>query len=106
TGGQPLHVALAIARRGAQRVRVVHPAAPHDGDGFKAAVRVPGEAGYLPAMVHAPAVATGEILAEVAAAQLGSRAQRGVAARIEVLVVGAEQERVASAPMQAKLLPF
>ncbi|MNT02972.1 hypothetical protein D3C72_1374880 [compost metagenome] len=65
---QPLHVARAEARRGAERVGVVDVAVEHDGDGLEAAVRVPGEARHHVAVVHAPAVDAGEVLADVAAA--------------------------------------
>ena len=68
-GGEPLHVAAAEARRGAERVGVVDEAAAHEGDGLEAAVRVLREAGHDLAVVHAPAVVAGEVHAEVAAGE-------------------------------------
>ena len=41
-GGQPLHVAVAEARRRAQRIRVIDQPAPHDGHRLEAAVRDAG----------------------------------------------------------------
>ena len=66
-GGQPLHVARAEARGGAERVGVIDEAAPHDRHRLEAAVRVLREARHHLAVVHAPAVLAREVLAEVAA---------------------------------------
>ena len=68
-GGEPLHVAAAEARRGAERIGVVDQALAHDGHGLEAAVRMRREARHRVAVVHAPAVLAGEVLAEVAPGQ-------------------------------------
>ena len=72
-GGQPLGVATAEARRGAERVGVVDEAAAHVGDGLEAAVGVAGEARARAAVVHPPAVDAGEVLAQLAPGERGAR---------------------------------
>ena len=65
-GRQPLHIAVAEARRGAERICVVDEAFAHDRHRLKPAVRMRWKAGNGPAVIHAPAVLAGEILSDVA----------------------------------------
>ena len=99
-GGHPLHVAAAEAGGGAQRVAVVDQALPHVGDRLEAAVRVGREAGHDLAVVHAPAVDALEVLTELAAGERRRRAELGVARRVAIDVVHAEQERVGRRPLE------
>jgi len=76
----------------------------HHRDGFKPAVWVAGEAGHGVAVVHAPAVAPAEVLAHVAAGQRYAGAHVGIAGRVGVVVLHAEQERGPRGPGKAKRL--
>ena len=64
----------------------------------------PGKPGTVVAVVHAPAVLAAEVLADVAAGQRGVRAHAGVALRVGVVVMDAEQERVDRLPGEAERL--
>ena len=66
----------------------------YDGDGFEAAVRVLREARHGRVVVHAPAPPAGKVLPQVAIGQASAGPQPVVAARVGVVVVDAEQERV------------
>ena len=99
---EPLHVAAAKTRRGAQGVGVVDQAFAHDGHGFKAAVRVRRKARDFQAVVHRPAVFAFEILAQVAPGQRGVRPHLGIAAWVGIVVVDAEQERVDRCPRKSE----
>ncbi|MEZ4369102.1 MAG: hypothetical protein R2939_22885 [Kofleriaceae bacterium] len=101
-GGEPLGVALAEAGGGAERVAVIDEAAPHQRHRLEAAVRVLRKPGHHLAVVHAPAVLAGEVLAEVTTGQRRRRPHRVVADRISVVVVNAEQERVDGRPLEAQ----
>ena len=103
-GGQPLHVAAAEAGGRAERIGVVDQALADDRHGLEAAVRMAGEARHLAAVVHAPAVLAAEVLAEVAAGERRVGAEPGVALRIGVVVMDAEQERVDRLPGEAERL--
>jgi hypothetical protein len=70
----------------------------HDGHGLEAPVRVLREARHHVAVVHVPAVAVGEIAADVAAREGGRGPERLVARGVRVVVVHAEQEGVGRAP--------
>ena len=98
-GGEPLHVAGAVAGRGAERVGVVDIATADEGDGLEATVGMLGEARHGAAVVHAPAVGAGEIASygpSLEAARVGP--QCTVAGRVGVVVMHAEKERVARLP--------
>jgi hypothetical protein len=65
-GREPLYVARPVTRRGAEGIGVIDEAAPGDRNGFEAAMRVLREARDDVAVVHAPAVDSLEIHADVA----------------------------------------
>ena len=65
TGGEPLHVAAAEARRRAERVGMIDEALAHDRHGLEAAMRMLRKPGHDVAVVHAPAVLALEVLAHV-----------------------------------------
>ena len=96
--GQPLHVARAKAGGGAQRIGVVDMALAHDGHRLKAAVRVGRKAGNGLAVVHAPAVLAGKVLAQIAPLQARVGLHGSVAARVGIHVVDAKQKRIDSRP--------
>ena len=101
-GGQPLHVAAAEARGGAERVGMIDEAVAHDGDRLEAAVRMAGKAGHGAAVIHAPAVFALEVLAEVAPGQRRGGAETIVAGRVAIVVVDAEEERIGGDPLEAE----
>ncbi len=101
-GREPLHVPAPIARRGAHRVRVVQQPTPHHGDGLEAAMRVLWEARHHAPVVHAPAIAQLEVGSQAPPAQGGGGPELGVALRVGVVVVHAEQEGVARGPGEAQ----
>ena len=70
----------------------------HDGHRLKAAVRVGRKAGNGLAVVHAPAVLAGKVLAQIAPVQARVGPHGGVAARVVVQVVDAKQKRVNGRP--------
>ena len=102
-GGEPLHVTVAEAGRCTERIRVIDEAAAHEGDRLEPAMRMLREARDIAAVVHAPTVAAGEVLTEVAAVERGVGAEPSVAARIRVVVVHTEQERVDGGPTGPQL---
>jgi hypothetical protein len=67
--GEPLHVAMAVARGRAQRIGVIDEAAPDHGDGLEAAVWMRREARHYLPVVHAPTVLGVEVLAQVTTRQ-------------------------------------
>ena len=95
---QPLDVAAAITRGRAHRVGVIEESAPHDGHGFEPAMGMLRETRDDVAVVHAPSVLALEVLADVAPGQRCGGAHGLVAGRITVVVVNAEQERIAGLP--------
>ncbi len=105
-GGEPLHVALAVAGGGPQGVLVIHHPADHVGDRFEAAVGMLGEPGHHAPVIHAPPVLVGEVGAEVATLERGDRAERLIAGRVVVDVVHREDERVDTRPREAQLDDF
>lgn len=100
--GQPLHVALPEAGGSAQRIGMVDEAGAHDGHGLEAAVRMGREAGHLVAVVHAPAVLAREILPDLPARERRVGPQAAIAARVGIVVVGAEKEGVQRGPERAQ----
>jgi hypothetical protein len=80
---------------------MVQQAAPHDGDGFEAAVRMLRKPRDDLAVVHAPAVLALEVLAQVASRERCARPEAVVAGRVVVVVVNTEQERIARLPGKA-----
>ena len=102
TRGQPLHIAAAIARRRAERIRMVDETLAHDRDRLESAMRVGGKARHRLAVVHAPAIRATEVLADRAAGERGVRTKTSVAARIGVIVVDAEQERIGGLPRETQ----
>ena len=103
-GSEPLHIATTKSRCGAERIGVVDQAFAHDGDGLKTAVRMRRKARDRAAVVHAPAVLAGEILSDVASVQRRIGPQLRIAARIGVVVVDAEQERIDRGPLRTQSL--
>ena len=101
-GRQPLHVAAAEARRRAQRIAVIDEAFAHERHRLEAAVRMLRKPRHRIAVVHAPAVLAGEVLADVAARERGGGAQTVVTLRIEIDVVDADEERVLGLPGEGK----
>ena len=83
-------------------IRDSHTAPPHDGDGLEAPVRVRRKAGHGLAVVHAPAVGAGKVLAQLPAGQRCIRAEPAIAARVGIVVVDAEQEGVDGGPRKAQ----
>ena len=94
----PLHVAGAEACGGAERVRVVDEAAPHDGDRLEAAMGMLREAGHHVAVVHAPAVLALEVHPDPAPGKGRRRSHLRVAERIGVVMMDAEEERIDRGP--------
>src|SRR5690606_1703032 len=94
----PLHVAGTKARGGAERVGVVGEAAAHDRDRLETAMRMAREARHDLPVVHPPAVAALEVLAEMTPLERCRRAEALVAGRGEIVVIGAEQKRVDARP--------
>ena len=99
---QPLHITVAEACRGTGRVGVVNAAFANDGHGLEATVRVRGEAGHGFTVVHAPAVFAGEVLPQVATGQRCLWPHPGVARRIGIVVMHAEQKWVYGLPGKGK----
>ena len=102
TGGEPLHVSAAEARRRAERVGMVDEALPDDGDRLEAPVRMLREAGHDVAVVHPPAVPALEVLADGAARERGVGPHPLVAPGVRVVVMDAEQERIVRRPREAQ----
>jgi hypothetical protein len=96
--GEPLHIAIAKAGRGPQRVGVVNAALAHDGDGFKAPVRMRWKARNGLAVVHAPAVFVAKVAAHLPPCQGGVRPHLGIAFGVMVQVVHTKQKRVHGLP--------
>jgi hypothetical protein len=101
-GREPLYVAAAEARSRAERVAVVDEALAHVSHGLEAAMRMLREAGHDVAVIHAPAVLAGEVLADVAAFERRRRPQAVVAARVEIDVVDANEERILGLPRKGQ----
>ena len=97
---EPLHIAIAKARRRARGVGVVDTAFTHNRDGLKPAVGMCGEAGHGLAVVHAPAVFAREVLPHTAARQGGLRAHGFVARWVGIVVMHAEQEGIHGLPRE------
>src|SRR5262249_53458996 len=88
----------AVAGGGAERVGVIDQPAPHDRHGLEPAVRVLREAGDHLAVIHAPAVLAGEVLADGAPCERRRGAEPLVARGVGVVVVDAEQEGIGGGP--------
>ena len=100
-GGHPLHVAVAKAGRGAQRIGVVDVPLAGQGDGLEAPVGVAREPGDHVPVIHAPAVPDLEVHADLAAGERRSRTHAVIARRVKVQVVHAEEERIGGHPGKA-----
>jgi hypothetical protein len=99
SGGKPLHVAVAEARRGAERVGVVDEALARERHRLEATMRVLGKARHAVTVVHAPPVFALEVHAQVAACERGARRAEAVGGgRVVVAVVDAEEKRVVRLP--------
>ena len=98
------YIAAAKAGSRAQRVRMVDEALAHERHGFKAAVRVAGEARHGVAVVHAPAVLAAEVAPDLAVLQRHGGREGAVAGGVGIVVVCAEQERVQRRPLRAQQL--
>ena len=70
----------------------------HDGHRLKAAVRVGRKAGNGLAVVHAPAVLAGKVLAQIAPVQARVGPHGGVATRVGVHVVNTKQKWIDGRP--------
>ena len=81
---------------------MIYEAGKDDGDRFKAAVWMGREARHNITMVHAPAIFERKILTNVATRQRSRRAQLRIAARVGVIMVGAEQKWVTRLPLEPK----
>ena len=99
-GREPLHVAAAEARRRAERVAVIDEALAHERHGLEAAMRMLRETRDGVAVIHAPAVLAGEVLADVAPFERRGGTQAVVAARVEIDVVDADEERILRLPRE------
>jgi hypothetical protein len=100
---QPLHVAHAVTGLGTRRIGMIDEAALDDRDRLEAAMRMCGKSRHGVAVVHVPAIPAGEVLPDVAAGQRCARRPHfGVARRVGVAMVDAEQERVQRAPLKAE----
>ena len=97
--GNPLHITAAKARHRPERIGMVDQATPHQRHGFKAPVRVSRKTGHGVAVVHAPAILAAEVVADVARVQPSGWAQRVVAGRVGIVVVGTKQERIERGPL-------
>lgn len=100
----PLHVAVAEAGGGAQRIGVIDEALADDGHGFKATVWVRRKTGHGATVVHAPTIFDGEVITQVPAGQGGGGAHFIVAFGISVGVVDAKKERIAGLPGKTQWL--
>src|SRR5262245_5105247 len=65
-GGQPLDVAGAETRRRAERVGMIDVATTQDRDGLEASMRMLRKSRHGLAVIHAPAIFSLEVLADVA----------------------------------------
>ena len=102
TGGEPLDITLSEASSGSERVRMIDEPGPDVGDGLESAVRMLGEAGHHRPVIHPPTVAEREIHTQLTTFEGRSRAQTIIARRIDVEVMGAEEERIDGRPVQAE----
>ena len=100
TGREPLGVAAAEAGCRTERVGVVDEATAHVRDRLEAAMGMAREPGHAPAVVHPPPVDAGEVLPELAPGEARPWSALAVAARVGVVVVDAEQERVDRRPLE------
>ncbi len=87
---QPLDVAHPESRRRPERIGVIDVAASDDGDGFEAAVRMLREPGDDVAVIHAPAIRAGEVLADLVAGERGVRPEAVVSPGEVIDMVNAE----------------
>ncbi len=99
---EPLHVAVAEARGGAQRVGVIDDAVANQRDRLEAPMRMARKARHRVAVIHAPAILALEVLADIAARERGGRTLLGIASRVGVLVIDTEQEGVRGFPRKAE----
>ena len=101
-GREPLHVAAAETRRRTQRITVIDEPFAHERDGLEPAVRVLREAGNHVAVIHAPAVLAGEVLTDVTTCERRGGTELGIASRVRVVVMHAEQEGIERLPGHAQ----
>ena len=97
-GSHPLHISAAEPRRGTERVAVVDVPAARQRHRLKSPVRMLGKAGHGAAVVHAPPVQTGEVIADLAAGERRRRPHRVVALWIVIEVMDAEQKGINGGP--------
>ena len=83
---------------------MVYKTLAHDGHRFKTPMRMRWKAGHSLAVVHAPAVLTGKVLAQVAAGQRCLWTHGRVTLGVSVVVVHAKQKRVDGLPGKAQRL--
>ena len=76
---QPLHIAIAKAGCGPQRIGMVDASLAHDGHGFKTTVRVRWKARNGLAVVHAPAVFVAKVAAHLTSRQRSIGPHLGIA---------------------------
>ena len=94
-GGEPLHIAHAIAAPRTHRIGVIHKAAAHNRHRFKAAMRMHRKPRNRIPVIHAVAMLAAEVIAQRAIGQLlRINSQMSIATRIVIDVIGAEQKRI------------
>ena len=103
SGRHPLHVTAPVARRRAERIGVVDEALPDERDGLEAAVRVdagsPGT--VLPWYIRQPSMPSKSLpIDRPSSGAVGP--EIGVARRIPVEVVDAEEERIDRRPLESQ----
>jgi hypothetical protein len=81
---------------------MIDAALAHDGDGFKAPVRVRRKARNGLAVVHAPTIFVAKVAAHLSARQRSVRPHLRVALRVMVEVVNAKQKRVHGLPWKGE----
>src|SRR3989344_4339704 len=88
----------------AQRIGMVDETLAHQRHRLKTPVRVARKARHGVAVVHAPAVLAAEVAADLAVFNRHGGAERCVACRVGIVVVGAEKKRVERGPLRTEQL--
>src|SRR5665213_3037095 len=100
---QPLDIAATESRGGTERVGMIDVAASHDRDGLESAMGMGWEPRHRLAVIHAPTVFAGKVLAESPSPERCVRSQRRIALRVGILVIYAEEEWIQCCPGKAEL---
>src|SRR5690606_11242342 len=96
--GEPLHITITIARRSSEGIGMVQSTSSHNRHSLKAAMRVRGKSRHSATVVHVEAIFEIEISTQLTSAEILGRPERIIAARIFVVVMDSEQERVSCLP--------